>query len=470
MSFSYSSIPHLYEKTYTDIVEGYLLVYQPLSRKGITVLNKSSAFLFNLINSKRTLSEIFLLAKTRESGVKYSQIAGIFKDFVSSEIIYFNSLKLDKTYLFAESRMLLVWFHITNQCNLRCKYCYVWKTPEKMSNEISIKAINRILFDAKKHEYKKVMIQFSGGECLLELNRIIYLVHLSNQLANQLGIIINYAIVTNGVLINKKSAQLLKKNNINVAVSLDGLDKYHDAQRVFPDGSGTFKYVEKGIKNLLATNVAFHTTVTITSKNIENIPDLTKYFLDNNISFVFNFYAENPCVQEDLKADDKKLIKYLKKSFRIIYNYPFQNKIIPTILDYISFKKPHLSKCSIGHGFLVINHKGKLASCPSTIDQPIGSIEDDDIIETTRKSYLVSKNRLSVEKITSCKNCQWIYTCCGGCSLLTFRYKGRYDANSPYCKVYKALIPEVLRLEAKRLIKYGMQIYNNKNNEKTIFV
>jgi hypothetical protein len=33
----------------------------------------------------------------------------------------------------------------------------------------------------------------------------------------------------------------------------------------------------------------------------------------------------------------------------------------------------------------------------------------------------------------------------------------RYDINSPYYAVYKPLIPEALRVEARRLIKYGAE-------------
>jgi uncharacterized protein len=33
---------------------------------------------------------------------------------------------------------------------------------------------------------------------------------------------------------------------------------------------------------------------------------------------------------------------------------------------------------------------------------------------------------------------------------------GRSDVKSPYCNVYKALYPEVLRLEGLRLLKWHM--------------
>ncbi|MCD6289306.1 MAG: hypothetical protein J7M34_02290 [Anaerolineae bacterium] len=38
--------------------------------------------------------------------------------------------------------------------------------------------------------------------------------------------------------------------------------------------------------------------------------------------------------------------------------------------------------------------------------------------------------------------------------MVTYRVTGRYDVKSPYCNIYRALFPEVLRLEALHLLKY----------------
>jgi type II secretory pathway component PulL len=37
--------------------------------------------------------------------------------------------------------------------------------------------------------------------------------------------------------------------------------------------------------------------------------------------------------------------------------------------------------------------------------------------------------------------------------LANFRATGRYDAKSPNCYIYKALFPEIMRLEGLRLLK-----------------
>lgn len=451
------SIPRLYENAYTDSVEDFLLVYNPLSEKGLSVLNKEAAFLFGLIDSKKTINDILYLAKEKDSSIELTDIIKVFNDFVSSEIVYFDTPK-SKTKLFSKKPTHLgVWLHITNQCNLRCTYCYVWKTQDKMSDEIARKSINKIIKSAKKYGFKKITIKFSGGECLLEFPMVLDLVCLGKKIAKQVKIKIDFVVLTNGILLTEEVAKKLKEEKLRVAVSLDGLGKYNDTQRIFPNGSGTFKFVEKGIKNLRKAKVPFNVSITITSKNIENIPDLTKYLLEHNIPFAFNFYRENPFVKEELEGDDKKLVEFLKKAYRIIYENPPRYSLINGLLDRVTFKKPHLYTCGMGNSYIVIRQDGKMVSCQMTLEKPIGSIDDKDLIKTMEEGNFVRPKNLTVEGKTPCNTCQWKYICCGGCPLLTFEQKRKYTVNSPYCSVYKSLIPEVLRIEAKRLIKYGFK-------------
>ena len=465
MKLVFSSIPRLYNDTYADSVEDFELVYNPLSEKGLVVLNKEASFLFSQVDNQKTLGDILKLAKREDPEVTFADIRWIFKDFLTSEIIYFNKPK-SKTKLFSKRpKHLGVWLHITNQCNLCCTYCYVWKTPDKMSNEIAKKSVKKIIKSAKKHGLEKITFKFSGGEPLLELATVLELVSLARKLAQKVKIKTDFVVLTNGVLLSKKIANILKKEKIRVAVSLDGLEKYHDAQRIFPNGKGSFKFVEKGIKNLQKAKVPFNVSVTITSKNVENIPELTKYLLEHNIPFAFNFYRENPYVKEKLEGNDKKLVEYLKRAYQIIYKNPPRYSLVNGLLDRVVFKRPHLYTCGMGNSYIVVRQDGKIVSCQMTLEKPIGSIEDEDLIKTMREGNFVRPKSLTVEGKTPCKNCQWKYICCGGCPLLTFEQKGRHDVNSPYCAAYKALIPEALKVEAKRLIKYGSQVTKDQEQD-----
>ncbi len=449
-----ASIPTKYKDIYVDKVDTFFLVYNPLTKKGLTVLNKEASFLFSLIDGKRSLNNILTLVKEKDKTATFDNIKSIIDDFISSETIYFNKPK-SRSFLFTTKPTHLgVWFHITNQCNLRCTYCYVSKTPEKMSSEIAKKAVDKIIYSANKHGFKNITFKFAGGEPLLEFKQVLDTVNYAKNLALRNKIDIDFVIITNGVLLTDKICETLKENKLRLAISLDGLGKYHDQTRIFINGLGTFEYVEKGINNILKYKIPFNVSITVTSKNIDNIPVLTKWLLKKNVPFNYNFYRENPSVHEELESNDKKLIAQLKKSYQIIGKNPPKHSIINELLDRVNFTKPHLYTCGMGQNYIVVRHDGKLISCQMTQNKVIGSIEDEDLIETMLKGNFIKPKELTVEGKTPCKTCQWRYICCGGCPLLTNDQKGKYDTNSPYCNVYKALIPEVLKIEAKRLIKY----------------
>ena len=82
------------------------------------------------------------------------------------------------------------------------------------------------------------------------------------------------------------------------------------------------------------------------------------------------------------------------------------------------------------------------------------TIHDPDPLARVRESSDGIRN-LPVDDKAECRDCQWRYWCAGGCPLTAYHATGRYDAKSPNCAIYRALYPEVIRLEGLRLLKYA---------------
>jgi len=280
-------VPKLYPKTFRGRVGDFLMVYNPLSSQGISVLNKEASFLFNLIDGEKTIQKIFKIAQKKDADITLADLKSIFEKFIDSEIVYFKKPKRFK--FDQEPTQLGVWLHLTNKCNLRCSYCYVAKSKEVMSRSRVQKAICQVFTAAKNHKFKKIKFKFSGGEPLLEMSLLMTMVAQAQKLAQKEKIIVDFMVLTNGVLLTPKVAKTFKKNRLRVAVSLDGLGKFHDHTRKFANGQGSFKQVEKGIRNLKKEKVPFNVSVTITSQNVTNLPTMTDYFLKKKFPFVLIF-------------------------------------------------------------------------------------------------------------------------------------------------------------------------------------
>jgi uncharacterized protein len=107
----------------------------------------------------------------------------------------------------------------------------------------------------------------------------------------------------------------------------------------------------------------------------------------------------------------------------------------------------------VGQNYLVFDQNGQVAQCQMHIRKPITNAHAADPLAVIYSDKVGIQN-ISVEEKDDCKTCKWKFWCAGGCPLETFQATGRYDVKSPNCNIYKALFPEVLRLEGLRLLKY----------------
>lgn len=118
------------------------------------------------------------------------------------------------------------------KCNLQCKICYTRKTSPILTKEEIIAFVDRY---QRVHPLKT--ITFCGGEvCALA-----YFPTLVNTLTKQ-GIFVQ--MITNGTI--DILDQLEMPNSVNLIVSLDGLEPYHDSNRGIGNFKKSIQFLQKG--------------------------------------------------------------------------------------------------------------------------------------------------------------------------------------------------------------------------------
>lgn len=143
--------------------------------------------------------------------------------------------------------------HVSNLCNLKCKYCFAghgsYQSPEElMPPEIAIQAVDRFY---EKYKYIRE-IKLFGGEPAINLDTIeVVLNHISNlhskQIINKMPV---FKIITNGTIMSEQFINLVKEYNIKVVFSIDGPESIHDSGRLFRNGSPTFNTVKRNFEIL----------------------------------------------------------------------------------------------------------------------------------------------------------------------------------------------------------------------------
>jgi len=139
------------------------------------------------------------------------------------------------------------------KCNLRCKICYTRKTDPILPEATILDFVKRY-----QAVHKIETITFCGGEVFA----LSYFPHLMNTLTEQ-GIFLQ--VITNGTL--DRLDEIRDPNLVNLIVSLDGEEAYHDANR----GLGNFR---KSISFLQKASLkGFHVDVfsIVTHQNLQRL-------------------------------------------------------------------------------------------------------------------------------------------------------------------------------------------------------
>lgn len=349
---------------------------------------------------------------------------------------------------------LSAWLHVTNECNLRCDYCYISKTAESMTPEVGFAAIDAIIRSAISGGFLNIKLKFSGGEATLNLKLVLALHEYAQEKTAEVGLTLDAVILTNGVAIGDREIAALQEHNIRISISLDGVGETHDAQRHFSNGRGSFTWVNRSIERLLEHGIRPFISITVSDRNVEGLPDVVRYVLARDLPFNLNFYRENDCsiAFADLQIEDDRLVDALHQVFDVIEANLPRHSLLGSLVDRAQFDRPHNKPCGVNESYMVIDHKGLVAQCHMEIERPVTTVFAENPLELL-KSDTIHLQNIQVEEKEGCRDCEWRYWCAGGCPLLTYRATRRYDVKSPYCNVYKAIYPRLLRLEGLRLLK-----------------
>ncbi len=185
---------------------------------------------------------------------------------VNNEIDKENILKKPKYNRFAvqekinweereEHSITQIILELTEQCNLRCKYCIYNESTDKfrafsekaMDWEIAQKAIDYALGLSGK----QIAVTFYGGEPLLQFDLMKKCIDYTiKEHTNDKEI--HFGFTTNLTLMTKEKAEYFANLEFcSITCSIDGPEDIHDQNRCYQNGVGSFQAAMNGLKNLI---------------------------------------------------------------------------------------------------------------------------------------------------------------------------------------------------------------------------
>lgn len=290
---------------------------------------------------------------------------------------------------------------VTNQCNLRCKSCYVWRNacPE---SDLTLDEIEGILEESARWGIKEV--HMLGGEPLLrkDWDKIVL-----SAKAKGMTVII----CTNGTLIDPKAAERIIDTGVDtLCVSLDGAKKEtHDYLRGHP---GAYEKILEGINSFNhiggRQRPGLVLILTVSQPNLfelKEYADLAKKMSASGIYFTA-LVLDNVCLFSQKKTHDLWIEeKYFGELEKIFGDLEKHSQSMGYYLGYPSFKlfskyyrgklRKNDWKCFAGTKRLVVTASGDIQIC----GEIIGSYRKAGSLRKVWRSRAAFRRRLFV------KNC-----------------------------------------------------------------
>jgi len=158
---------------------------------------------------------------------------------------------------------IVIW-NITRTCNLHCAHCYASSQDEQYPGELDTDQAKAVLRDLS--DYNVPVVLFSGGEPTIRPDLAELIVY-----ANEQGNL-NPLISTNGTLLTKPMVKRLADAGLKRAgISMDGVEKVQDK---FRGSKGSWKLTLDGIRNSLEAGMRVSLRVTVTNRNVQDLPHL----------------------------------------------------------------------------------------------------------------------------------------------------------------------------------------------------
>jgi uncharacterized protein len=329
---------------------------------------------------------------------------------------------------------------LTNQCNLRCIYCYASAgdmKPETMAPFIGEAAINTIVKNASKNSIGEIQLGFhGGGEPTLEWDLLVHLTKYCKRQAEIYELSANISMATNGILSNEQVDWLV--DNLNgVNLSFDGTEKFQNYQRPLIDGSGSFEVVYKTAKRMDQHNFPYGIRCTVTDENVRALEEIVRFIgREFNCSYVHLepvFVCGRCCISSVRAPESQVFVEHFrrasniaaKKKLKLIYSGARANVLTPRF-------------CLAEGGCFCVTCNGDVTSCyeVTSRDDPLSKLFwigrlNAESKEFEFKTDLIEQLRRSKSLNTmSCNDCFCKYHCAGDCLAKRLRAGQQHTSSS----------------------------------------
>ena len=333
--------------------------------------------------------------------------------------------------------------HLTDRCNMACRYCYASHGQTDMTFETATAAIRRCA------EGPNCGIIFFGGEPLLRSDLIWDVIRWCEREEPHR---FHYKVTTNGLLLEEPFLAAAEQHRLHVALSHDGVKATHDRFRLSADGAETFDRLLPKLQMLLARQPYAPVMTTVNPETVATMADSVRWLQGAGVQYIvvsLNYAGQwTDARLRQLKREYLKLEKWHLENYRAerkLYFSPFDTRMSTHI-----FGGRGVS-CRLGRRQISVGPDGTLYPCVQFLRRTgyaIGTAGTG--IDETRRETIFRANEAEKE---SCAGCALNGRCHNKCGCLNIQTTGSLSEVPPVlCEHERMVFPIADRL-ANRLYK-----------------
>lgn len=354
--------------------------------------------------------------------------------------------------------------HLTNGCNMNCKYCYVdHNNTQYMSLETAKQVVDLASFNARA----PVGIIFFGGEPILCKEVIYETIDYCRWKEKREGKTYYFKITTNGLLLDENFMEQSIKEDIFIALSHDGIEAAHNKNRIDKNGQGTFTALSPKIDLLLAKRPYSPVMMVVNPDTVEHYSASVRYLYNRGFRYII-------CSLNYAGSWDDAHMKILRRQYERLADFYYERTMLEDKFYLSPFEvkiSSHVNKnnycherCELGKKQISAAPNGDLYPCVQFVGKSNYSIGHASMgINYEKQLDLYELNEVEKE---SCKDCELSSRCNHYCGCMNMQTTGSINKVSPVqCAHERILIPIVDKLAQKLYKKRNAMFIQKHYNE-----
>lgn len=335
----------------------------------------------------------------------------------------------------AGNRQLLLQWHITERCNLRCSHCY---QEGYSGTELPFEGIMDILSQYlgllkswKGGSRRFGHITVSGGEPFVREDFFDILEEFRSRKKD-----FSFSILTNGLLIDSKAAKRLRALEPRyVQLSLEGKETTHDSIR----GKGSYAKTVEAVRRLKKEGLRVLISFTAHRANYREFGAVAaagrrlrvdRVWADRLIPAGKGLEMRSQALTPE---ETKEFFELMKRSqSRSIFDPFRRTKVSMQRALQFLFSKDKPYRCTAGDTLITVQSNGDLYPC-RRMPIAVGNLTKTSLADLYNNSDILKRLRDRSRASTGCESCMYSALCAGGLKCLSYAVTGDPFKADPGC-------------------------------------